>query len=282
MNKTLFVNNVSGVKHTNRSALKHPTITTTLYSKTLVELTSVLERSVAKGYSKLLKDSNRLVVTETCKVKVSETIQVKKHERSKAKTSVTFALIRLINSATREVEFGVLKDLMDNLEKVYDEFWSVNEEFEELVSQEAYAEHRTVNGEDVIEYRRHVQRSYKDARDVFLQQKASNKALGKSQAAGPARIALKFDIRRMGQIVKAVNENINTTNPNVEALKLDKQELQLMLDMMCKKTSELYLIELSKSGEDLQLQSEIEEVVGQVYSQVRTINLHYMKDVYPH
>ena len=180
------------------------------------------------------------------------------------------------------MEFGVLKDLMDNLENVYDEFWSVNEEFEELVSQEAYAEHRTVNGEDVIEYRRHVQCSYEDARDVFLQQKASNEALSKSQAAGPARIALKFDIRRMGQIVKAVYENINTTNPNVEALKLDKQELQLMLDMMCKKTSELYLIELSKSGEDLQLQSEIEKVVGQVYSQVRTINLYYMKAVYPH
>ena len=205
---------------------------------------------------------------------MSETIQVKKQERSKAKTSVTFASRRLINSADREVEFGVLKDLMDDLEKVYDEFWSVNEEFEELVSQKAYAEHRTVNGEDVIEYRLHVQRSYEDARDVFLQQKASNEALCKSQAAGPARIALKFDIRRMGEIVKAVNENLNTTNPNVEALKLDKQELQLMLDMTCKKTSELYVVESSKSVEDLQLQSEIEEVVGQVYSQVRTINLY--------
>ena len=47
-----------------------------------------------------------------------------------------------------------------------------------------------------------------------------------------------------------------------------------MLDIMCKKTSELFLIESSKSGEDLQLESEIEEVVGQVYSQVRTINLY--------
>ena len=52
----------------------------------------------------------------------------------------------------------------------------------------------------------------------------------------------------MGKILKAVNENLSTTNPNVEALKLDKQELQLMLDMMRKKTSELYLIESSKSG----------------------------------
>ena len=66
----------------------------------------------------MLKDSNRLFVTETFKVKMSETIQVKKQERSKAKTSVTFASRRLINSANREVEFGVLKDLMDDLEKV--------------------------------------------------------------------------------------------------------------------------------------------------------------------
>ena len=34
------------------------------------------------------------------------------------------------------------------------------------------------------------------------------------------------------------------------------------------------MIESSKSGEDLELQTEIDEVVGQVYSRVRTINIH--------
>jgi hypothetical protein len=217
-------------------------------------------------YSKLLKDSHRLVITETLKVEMSEQIQVKKQERSKAKTAVTLASRRLTNAANRDVEFEILKGLMTDLEKVYDEFWCVSEEFEELVLHEEYAEHRTVNGEDLIEYRRNVQRSYDEARDVFVQQKARNEEISKSQAAGPARIALRFDLRRMGELLKAVDENFKNLNPNVEALKLDKQELQSMLDMMCKKTSELYLIESSQSEQDLQLQSEIDKAVGQVYS----------------
>ena len=228
-------------------------------------------------YSKLLKDSHRLVITETLKVKMSEQIQEKKQERSKAKTAVTLASRRLTNAANRDVEFEILKGLMTDLEKVYDEFWCVSEEFEELVLHEEYAEHRTVNGEDLIEYRRNVQRSYDEARDVFVQQKARNEEISKSQAAGPARIALRFDLRRMGELLKAVDENFKNLNPNVEALKLDKQELQSMLDMMCKKTSELYLIESSQSEQDLQLQSEIDKAVGQVYSQVRTINLYLQK-----
>ena len=114
-----------------------------------------------------------------------------KQYKSKGKKEVTLKLllrlhpdVLLIQSANRKVEFGVLKDLMDALEKMYDEFWSVNEEFEELVSQEEYAEHPTVNGGNVTEYRRHVQRSYEDPRDQFLQLKASNETLSKSQAAG--------------------------------------------------------------------------------------------------
>ena len=45
-----------------------------------------------------------------------------------------------------------------------------------------------------------------------------------------------------------------------------------MVDVMCQKTSELYLIASSQSENDIQLQSEIDKVVGQVYSQVRGIN----------
>ena len=45
------------------------------------------------------------------------------------------------------MKFEVLKGLMVNLEKAYDAFCFINEEFEELVIQEEYAEHHTVNGE---------------------------------------------------------------------------------------------------------------------------------------
>jgi hypothetical protein len=77
------------------------------------------------------------------------------------------------------------------------------------------------------------------------------------------------------------DESFKNLSPNVEALKLDKQELQTMVDTMCKKTSELYLIESSQSEQDLQLQSEIDKAVGLVYSQVRAINLYLQKHEEP-
>ena len=57
-------------------------------------------------------------------------------------------------------------------------------------------------------------------------------------------------------------------------MKLDTQDLQLMADVMCEKTSELCLIASSQSENDIQLQSAIDKVVGHVYSQVRAINLY--------
>ena len=49
---------------------------------------------------------------------------------------------------------------MIELEKVYDDFWVVNEEFELIVSQEENSEHRMVNREDVHEYRSNVTKCY--------------------------------------------------------------------------------------------------------------------------
>ncbi len=92
----------------------------------------------------------------------------KKQERSKAKTAVTLASRRLIGAVHRDVEYDdVLKDLMTELEKVYDDFWVVNEEFELIVLQDENSEHRTVNGEDVSEYRDNVKKCYEEAREVF-------------------------------------------------------------------------------------------------------------------
>ena len=97
---------------------------------------------------------------------------------------------------------------------------------------------------------------------------------GKSKISGRARLALKLDICRIGELLKASEKNFNDPNPNIQALKLDMQDLQSMVDIMCQKTSELCLIASSQSENDIQLQSEIDKVVGQVYSQVRAINLY--------
>lgn len=62
---------------------------------------------------------------------------------------------------------------MVELEKAYDDFCVANEEFESLVMYDCHAEHRTVNGEDIATYRRNVYLTYKDARDEFMEAKAS-------------------------------------------------------------------------------------------------------------
>ncbi|CAB3993010.1 Hypothetical predicted protein [Paramuricea clavata] len=68
--------------------------------------------------------------------------------RSKAKTAVSLASRRLIGAAHRGTEYDVLKSLIIELEKAYDDFCVANEEFELLVSEEGNSEHRVVNGED--------------------------------------------------------------------------------------------------------------------------------------
>jgi hypothetical protein len=95
-------------------------------------------------------------------------VQNKKQERSKAKTAVSLASRRLIGAAHRGTEYDVLKSLIIELEKAYDDFCVANEEFELLVSEEENSEHCVVNGEDVSEYRDNVKQCYNEAREVFL------------------------------------------------------------------------------------------------------------------
>ena len=72
-------------------------------------------------------------------------VEDKKMERSKAKMAVTVASRHLIGAVNRESEYNILKNLMIDLEKAYDDFCNVNEEFEIIVCEEKYAEHCLVN-----------------------------------------------------------------------------------------------------------------------------------------
>ena len=200
----------------------------------------------------------------------------KKQERSKAKTAVTLASRRLIGAVHRDVEYDVLKNLMTKLEKAYDDFCVVNEEFELVVLQDENSEHRTVN-RDVSEYRDNVKKCYEEAREVFLVQKAATQEISKSLTVEPVRIDLRLQVRRIGELLEVIESNINTSSPNTHALQLDQQDLQSTLDTLCGKTSELSLISSSKSSQDMFLQSEIDDIIGRVYSQLRSIKL-YVKE----
>ncbi|CAB3978962.1 Hypothetical predicted protein [Paramuricea clavata] len=194
-------------------------------------------------------------------------VQNKKQKRSKAKTAVSLASRRLIGAAHRGTEYDVLKSLIIELKKAYDDFCVANEEFELLVSEEENSELRVVNGEDC----------YNEAREVFLEQKAAEQEINKNLAVEPARVALKLDSSRISELIETVDININSTSPNKRALQLDKEELQAMLNVLCGKISELSLIGSSKSEQDIQLLLEIDKIIAQGFKQVRSINL-YLSD----
>ena len=123
----------------------------------------------------------------------------KKQERTKAKTAIKLAARRLISAANREAEFDSLKSLMTELEKSYDDFLVVNEEFESLVTMEGNNEHSTVNGEDVVTYRENVKKSYMEAQEVFLKRRNEDKS--NSMAVETVRTALKLEVMTLTDII---------------------------------------------------------------------------------
>jgi len=62
--------------------------------------------------------------------------------------------------------------MMVELEKVYDDFCVIDEEYETLVLNEEHAEHRIVNGLDITAYRANVNEVYTEAKNAFVQVKA--------------------------------------------------------------------------------------------------------------
>lgn len=94
-------------------------------------------------------------------------VEEKKSERTKAKQQVTKASRRLLNAVDRGVDIDIVTALMVELEKAYDDFCTVNEEYEILVLEDEHTEHRIVNGLDLCAYKENVNRGYEDARNAF-------------------------------------------------------------------------------------------------------------------
>ena len=73
-------------------------------------------------------------------------VEEKKQERTKAKQQVTTASRRLTRAVDRGVDIDILTVLMVELEKAFDDFCIIDEEYKILVSDEEHAEHGIVNG----------------------------------------------------------------------------------------------------------------------------------------
>ena len=199
-------------------------------------------------------------------------VEDKKIERSKAKMAVTVASRRLIGAVNRESEYDILKNLMIDLEKAYDDFCNVNEEFEIIVCEEKYAEHRLVNGEDIKTYRDGVYNTYQDARKLYVYAKRENEENIRKRTAEPVKVALKSDICRIHELITVIDNNLELENINADVLLLDKAELQLILNVICENVNKLYSIE--SQDEDLPIQKDIDEIVSDVYKRTRKINLY--------
>jgi uncharacterized ubiquitin-like protein YukD len=79
-------------------------------------------------------------------------VEARKQECSKSKMAVTLAARRLMSATHRDVEFEVVQALVVELEKAYDDFCVISEEYELLVSDKKFTEHPVVNGDDLIMY----------------------------------------------------------------------------------------------------------------------------------
>ncbi|CAB3984900.1 Hypothetical predicted protein [Paramuricea clavata] len=197
-------------------------------------------------------------------------VEDKKQERSKAKMAVAVAARRLIVAYNRDCEYDILKDSMFELEKVFDDFCVINEEYELIVSDEKYAEHRVVNGEDIRTYRDNVKRCYEEARSVFFSVKTTIEQKARQQSAGPVKVALKNDICRIHELITVVDESFKLDNVNMAALQLDKSDLQSILNIICDDMAKLGSIQ---TQEEVNLIQEVDAIIRAVYKCIRKINL---------
>ncbi|CAB3999421.1 Hypothetical predicted protein [Paramuricea clavata] len=160
-------------------------------------------------------------------------VEDKTQERSKAKMAVTVAARRLIGAYNRDCEYDILKDSMFELEKVFDDFCVINEEYQLIVSDEKYAEHRVVNGEDI--------RTYRD------------------------------NVKRIRELITVVDESFKLDNVNMAALQLDKSDLQSILNIICDNMAKLGSIETQEQVN--LIQEEVYAIIRAVYNCIRKINL---------
>ena len=124
---------------------------------------------------------------------------------------------------------------MVELEKVFDDFCNINEEYKVVVAEEKYAEHRVGNGEDITTYKDKVKQCYLEARDVHVNMKATSKRVARKQATGPVKVAIKNDICRIQELISLVDQNLESDNISLDALQLDKTELLLIfVSCQCK------------------------------------------------
>ena len=103
-----------------------------------------------------------------------ETVLEKKAERSRAKQAVSVTARRLTGAIARKEDEECLNDFVLCLERAYDDFCEINEEFQSLVSSEEFVSHRVVNHLDIEAYSDAVKDVYEAAMAEFYKYHKKN------------------------------------------------------------------------------------------------------------
>ena len=82
---------------------------------------------------------------------------------------------------------------------------------------------------------------------------------GPIKAACPIKAALKKDLCRMHELLTVIDLKMEFENPNSEALKLDKDDVQSTWNFTCDNMTKLGSIETSE--QEIHLQKEVDDVV---------------------
>ena len=200
-------------------------------------------------------------------------VEARKQERSKSKMAVTLAARRLISAIHRDADFEVIKALIVELEKAYDDFCVVSEEYELLVSDEKFSEHCVVNGDDLTTYNSNVKQICEEARNVYGIIKAENEKSKQNSAMAPLRTTIKRDMNRLQDIISAVDTSLTQESPSLDSLQMDRRsDMEQLLDEICDKVSKLAALQ-----PDTQLQDDVETIMGTAFNRIRRVNL-YLKE----
>ena len=177
--------------------------------------------------------------------------------------AVTLAARRLMGATHRNVDFEVLKELSVELEKVYDDFCVINEEYELLVSNEKFIEHRVVNGDDLKKYNANVKQTYEEARDAYNAYFANQ-----NLTMTPLTTTIKRDMNRLKNIISAVEDNLLNETPSYDSLLMERGDMEKLLDEICDKVARLTVIQ-----QDTQLQDDADVIIETAYNTLRNVNL---------
>ena len=199
-----------------------------------------------------------------------ERLETKKQERSKAKMAVTRAARRLMGATYRNIDFEVLKGLSVELENVYDDFCVTSEEYELLVTDEKFAEHWVVNGDDLKTYNANVKQTYEEARDVYIQLNCENDKSQQTVTMAPLTTAIKRDMSRLKIIISAVEGNLSKETPNYDSLHMDRGDMEKLLDEICDKVTNCNTTVIQQ---DTQLQDDVEVIIESAYNTLKNANL---------